>query len=399
VPGFEPHTGPKSFADKYGTGLTGDHDQIAVSMLDYIRQTTMNDGNLPWNCQFSIICPGNPAEGYGQITPLSTIGGPKWRPGQPLADGDRCGARGFRRVMTISEVALIFTCRAQAVRAGDTVKIIGKPSAENRSRLIEPGDREIEAGILVEGFVPAQGWTDYRPYCSIALGGTPPAGSPALSTPCTTAGKINLNHPLVPFSNLRRATGIHALLKAERIMAIPDTASAEYKDTQHFSTERWRHHIDDGATLRTIDADVFSKGRVFLSATELCKHYLVPEGQEGTRAAMSAFWSRHRLTGDNTRERPYANLIGRLTTRSNVYRVHFIAQSIRQPAAPDRAGFDAARDTISGEFAGDAVVERFIDPADPDLPDYAAEIAAGGTPPPLDSFYSWRITAFKQLTR
>ncbi len=75
APGFVPPSGPRSFADKYGAGLDGDRDQIVVSMLDYIRQTNMNDGNLAWNQQFSIICPGVPEQGYGQITPCPPWGG------------------------------------------------------------------------------------------------------------------------------------------------------------------------------------------------------------------------------------------------------------------------------------------------------------------------------------
>ncbi len=776
APGFEPASGPRTFGEKYGTGLDGDRDQILVSMLDWIRQTNMNDGNLEWNAQFSVICPGLPEQGYGQITPLTTLGGAGWKPSQPLSEKDQRSARGFGRMMTVSELALVFSCRAMVVATPDGQEIVGKPTSGNRARLTTVGDREVEVGLLVEGFVPAQGWTDYRPYCSLSLGGTPADGSAleigtrvpemtlngqplelptsrflrsantgkespgawiawggatgprcftsnviafkpvvvaaqtplafsgshgtdedgrvnslrlglyddpasgtasgtagngdlvqvvafelpqlrglpapelpmdedavfpleerfqqsirtgrlvgstdvvqslvprhgdyrlvaaerrvpvqtfvphprwgldrfahslrepwmerqavqstplvdgfipglkmpaalapdfpvdrrdagafdalrrdggargparpeitgdfdngvagasdgafinraddgdltgykhgtayfdapatdpmavpkpskaafspnrlmpsaamfgslptgvragvpwqtllfrpqekldpgawspqtdhygwktprdhlfldlfwmptvepyALSTPFATAGKINLNHQILPFRHIRRATALHALLKSEKLMAIPDTASESYKQPGHYSTGKWRHYIDADATIRRWDEDVAAKGRAFLSPTEICEHYLVPEGQGNRREQLAAFWKKHRLTGDNTRERPYANLLGRLTTRSNTYRVHFVAQAIQQvKGSAAGGGFDSRRDRVTGEFAGTAVVERHVDPNDPDLPDYAKEIASGGTPPPLDAFHSWRITSFQQL--
>ena len=784
APGFAPRSGPRSFGEKYGTGLDGDRDQILVSMLDYIRQTNMNDGNLEWNYQFSIICPGQPEQGYGQITPLSTVGGADFRVTRPLTPEERHGARGIGRILTISEVALIFSCRAIAVDDGKGgVTVRGRPTALNKRLLTKAGDREVEIGLLVEGFVPAQGWTDYRPYCSLALGGTPqtdaaaeigaiappmsvsgrplelpesrtlrststgtgspgrwmawggtigarcftsnaiafkplvfssgetlifsgcgtpgsagvpnllrlgvydepeaaritgtstnadlmqivplpfpafdglplpdppPDGSspvpleeryrsaqadghlltdgdvvqslvpahgdyrliaarrmaatpdgrpdfaphplwgrvrqahslreplrgvgataatspgaagffpdlelpayavpdypvnpanrahaalnrldgmrrgpaePALtgdfdngvaavpdgayinraddgeirgysrgvpyfdapptdpmalphpskaafspnrllpgaamfgslptgvragvpwqtllfrpqeeldparwsaatdhygwktprdhlfldlfwmptvepypiSVPLATAGKINLNHVIVPFSHIHRTTALHALLKNEKVMAIPDTAAAEYKRTDGYADEQWRHYIDAAATLRRWREDVFDSNRTFLSAGEICEHYLIPEGSgASTRTDMARYWKRHRLTGDNTRERPYANLLGRLTTRSNVFRIHVVAQSLQQPGLRMGELFDRDRDTVAAEVAGSLLVERSIDPTDPDLPDYVAEIAAGRTPPPLDRFHCWRLSRFEQFSR
>ena len=63
--------------------------------------------------------------------------------------------------------------------------------------------------------------------------------------------------------------------------------------------------------------------------------YLVPEGETlGTKSGkdypkMRQFWEKHRLTGDNTKERPYANMQPRLTTKSNVFKVHMIVQTLR----------------------------------------------------------------------
>ena len=85
--------------------------------------------------------------------------------------------------------------------------------------------------------------------------------------------------------------------------------------------------------------DKFKENRLFRSPTEICEMYLVPEGETlGTKSGkdypkMRQFWEKHRLTGDNTKERPYANMQPRLTTKSNVFKVHMIVQTIRKPRA------------------------------------------------------------------
>lgn len=88
-------------------------------------------------------------------------------------------------MLTISEAALVFSCRAIAIdNQKGGVSILGKPSPANRGLLVKPGDREVEVGVLVEDHT-AQGWTDYRPYCSLALGGTPQTNATAkMATSC-----------------------------------------------------------------------------------------------------------------------------------------------------------------------------------------------------------------------
>lgn len=788
-PGFQTQDGNATFAKKYGSGTGSDREQIFVSILDYIRMINLNDANLPWNNQFSIICPGNPDQGYGQITPLSTVGGANYKASGALTEQQKHSAKGIGRMLTVSEVVFVFSCRAQV---GPDGKIQGSPSPANRAKLKTPGDRELEVGVVVEGFVPAQGWTEYRPYCSMAIGGStanganelsdsipemmlagqkmelpasralrsttsgdgppqrwlawggsagyrcftsnvlsfkplvvpstqstlnftgtagkasmlqlvlyddpssaggsgttgnadiaqviplalppfqelpvpmlpsagkaysladrftaavageefltssdvaqslvpnhgdfrllaasrqasapsfahsPNAGRPVfvphpawgttkqahslqepvqpsstaskngyfpniavpqnspdftiapydssktgllpkgnqfepatmeaifqagrldggargpcfpnvtgdfdngiarapdgpyinrpddgditgyakgnayfdvvstnpaalpkpsksafspnrllgspgmfgslptgvragvpwqtllfrpwsqanpeawnpsmdhygfktprdhllldlfwmpviepygISVPFATAGKINLNQSIAPFQYIHRTTALHALFKAEKLLAIPNSAAAEYKDPAKFSNATWRHFIDATETLKLWEMDRGGSDRPYISASEICEHYLVPEGQKGDRSAMDAFWKDHQLTGDNSKERPYTNLLSRLTTRSNVFKVFFKCQSIQKArsSAPDK--FDPAKDKVTAEFAGDAIIERTLDPTRPDLPDYAGEIAAGTTPRPLDDFYHWRITQFHQ---
>lgn len=216
-----------------------------------------------------------------------------------------------------------------------------------------------------------------------------------ISVPFATSGKINLNQRIVPFSYIQRSTALHALFKAEKMLAIPNEAADEYKHADKFASARWRHFIDAAETLKLWETERSQK-RNFLVPSEICEQYLVPEGERGTRANMEAFWKKHLLTGDNSRERPYANLLSRLTTRSNTYKVYFKAQSIRKARSSAPNTFDPAVDKIAAEFTGTTLVERMLDPTRPDLPDYAGEIAAGKTPRPLDDYYQWRINQFHQ---
>lgn len=51
----------------------------------------------------------------------------------------------------------------------------------------------------------------------------------AISQPFSTAGKINLNYQIMPFTNIKRATAILALTEAEYVKAVPNTAAQLYK--------------------------------------------------------------------------------------------------------------------------------------------------------------------------
>ncbi len=217
---------------------------------------------------------------------------------------------------------------------------------------------------------------------------TPVLEPEPLSQHFETVGKINLNHEIVPFRHITRATALHAALKAETLMAIPDEASGTYK-TGGAPQQKFRRHLDVAKTLALWRRNVFEQGQVFLTASQICEQFLVPEGLAGevSDADMAAFWSRHRLTGDNTRERPYAHLYSRLTTRSNSYRVHFIAQTLvkARSTAPDR--FDPVRDRVTATCRGSAVLRRQLDLSHPALPEDFAGVEAL----PLDRFYHWKV--------
>ncbi len=215
----------------------------------------------------------------------------------------------------------------------------------------------------------------------------------AISEPMSTAGKVNLNHQILPFSHITRATALHGVLKSEELLAIPATAGPTYK-TQ--TNSGWRHRIDAAETLRQWDQR-FIQGNLFLTESEICELFLVPHGR--TLAGMPQFWQNHALTGDNTLERPYANLYPRLTTRSNTYRVHYRVQTLRKARSTPVDTFDPDRDRIGGEYEGSALIERYLDPRDTAIPDYVYEIRQNNTAatatlealPTLDAFHRFRI--------
>ncbi|RBP38080.1 uncharacterized protein (TIGR02600 family) [Roseimicrobium gellanilyticum] len=234
----------------------------------------------------------------------------------------------------------------------------------------------------------------------------------AISEPFSTAGKINMNYRIVPFTHIKRATGLHALMKSERLLAIPTTAGATYKEYNSASGNAgWRRRINVDQTLFQWE-ERFNAGQFFKSAGEICEQFLVPEGTNISATSISslntqmrAFWNEHRLSGDNTLERPYANLYPRLTTRSNTFRVHYLVQSIRKARSGEPTTFDPEKDVVTGESQGDALIERAIDPNDPELstPDYdflgKADSGTLPTAKSLDTLYTWRIRNIRNFRR
>jgi hypothetical protein len=139
----------------------------------------------------------------------------------------------------------------------------------------------------------------------------------------------------------------------------------------------------------------FEEGRLFRSATELCEMHLVRNGERLEDYASGEFWEGHLVTGDNTRERPYTNLYAKLTTKSNTFTIHVRAQSLRKAASTEDADWAVwreGRDQQLSEFRGSSIVERFIEAADPNLPDFAT---AGDAV--VDTAYKVRVLATKKF--
>jgi uncharacterized protein (TIGR02600 family) len=247
----------------------------------------------------------------------------------------------------------------------------------------------------------------------------------AISEPFSTAGKINLNYEIAPFSYIRRATALHGALKAEEPLILPNTIAKVYKLWDHETNEEpllpsdpncqdqqvhddWlklfngqppfdklRRPIDPAKTLAQAD-ERFAAGDLFRSASEICELHLVREGESLADYRSGAIWQNALITGDNTRERPYTNLYARLTTRANTFTVHVRTQVLRQTGTADPTAWAVWREgrgQVVSEFRGSSIVERYIDPADATLADFATAPDAVADPA-----YRIRVLATKKFT-
>lgn len=229
----------------------------------------------------------------------------------------------------------------------------------------------------------------------------------AISEPFSTAGKVNMNYQIMPFSYIKRDTGVRAVLKASRIMAIPQSLSTvttlgpSYKDGQRARYEmRW--DINPDRTTGTLAGfeQKFNAGDIFRSASQICDIYLVPKQipvlstgmsyppgstPPTSYAATADWWDNFLLTGDNTREAPYGDIYARLTTKSNTYTVHYRVQSLKKVRGTAASQWIEGKDQSTGEIRGSTTVERYIDLGNPNLPDFAL-----ATSPSAEEFYKIR---------
>lgn len=237
----------------------------------------------------------------------------------------------------------------------------------------------------------------------------------AISTPLATAGRINLNHLIVPFTYINRDTGLRAAMKSQMVTVIPSPTSTKFYKTYQNpngspgsgnapSDQEVRFPIDADKTLSQFQTR-FASGDIFRSASEICSIDLVPVHSSApslpiTRTNMDAFWAAFPVTGDNVRERPYANLYPLLTTKSNTYTVHYRVQSLKQTPGGDYSTWREDRDVILGQLRGSQTIERYIDPND-SIPDYAdpAVVSTSNFPPaqPLGDFYKFRVLSSRQF--
>jgi len=277
----------------------------------------------------------------------------------------------------------------------------------------------------------------------------------AISEPFSTSGRINLNYQMMPFTHIERSTGIHGILKNMQLAAIPTgaadaaaanesggwtyTATPANGDIQNqYRTgskgngtyHEFRYDIDVEETLKGFE-ERFDTGDIFRSASEICSIFLVPrefdfdhdDRPEPSRTTeyhgsilnkpvsydtMADWWGEPTLpvpndnpqgflaTGDNTREMPYNHIYPRVTTKSNTYRVYFTVQALKQVGG-GRSTWNEDRDSVQSEYRGSAVVERYIDPNDPDLPDFATT-PLNDPDAVLDKYYRFRILETKRFS-
>lgn len=254
----------------------------------------------------------------------------------------------------------------------------------------------------------------------------------AISQPGSTAGKINLNYQMVPFRHIRRATALAAVMKSELLTAVPVNDANYYlrqppsapsseaytwfwqEDSSSRGNKFWHRQINTDATLKLFD-ERFSSGFAFISPAQICEMFLLPKQTNSSdtlvpstwpttnktlKSSIDTFWQNHALTADNLKERPYANMYPRLTTRSNTYQIHMRIQTIRKARSADPTRFVTGVDTVSSEYRGSAVIERYLDFNDPALDKSKNLDYATGNPlskPSLDELHRFRVLSQKRF--
>jgi uncharacterized protein (TIGR02600 family) len=333
----------------------------------------------------------------------------------------------------------------------------------------------------------------------------------AISEPLSTAGKVNMNYQMLPFTHIRRATALHAVMKGELFAALPNVdfsrargvregfgtngqTRPKFRDEDRYLQDpsaKWHRSIvvdrlnnENGAatsqwwvtkassqrvvgTLRQFE-ERFNFGGVdtgagpsgvgggggdkanvglgqnfrsglFRSASQICELHMIPSrvltiGNAGSTSitiggksypipgantsdenlsassldlpskrdtAMANFWKVHAGTGDNTRESVYSNLYAKLTTRSNTFRVHVRAQTLKKALRGSNIkGFVPGEDEVTGEYRGSFLLERYVEMSD--LTGPAADFTVGNPMsltehPPLDSYYRFRVIESKRF--
>lgn len=223
----------------------------------------------------------------------------------------------------------------------------------------------------------------------------------AISEPLSTAGRINLNYQIAPFTYIKRTTGLQAVLRSVKMAAIP-TTSADKAQIGRYDINAAVGDATDGTKLDgTIKGTLygfqqrFNDGDIFRSASQICDISLVPKDGKTGYDKIDDFWNLNKRTGDNVREIPYGHIYPRVTTKSNTFTVHMRVQALRRAANSPVDEWDERTGKIVGEYRGSTTIERYVDAADTTLPDFAKNNVKDS----LDRYYRFRVLATKAFVR
>jgi uncharacterized protein (TIGR02600 family) len=232
----------------------------------------------------------------------------------------------------------------------------------------------------------------------------------AISEPLSTAGRVNMNYQILPFTYIKRSTAVQAALHTEWLTAIPySVITSEARKTggpgsaADARNSRWPLNLNTNTgTLRGFE-DRFANNDIFRSAAEICSIPLVPLTEPTTPnpnySSMARWWTNYSLTGDNSKERPYARIYPKLTTKSNTYTVHYRVEVLKKsPNSATQDTWSDATDKVISTYRGSTTIERYVNPRDPGLPDYASITTLPPTgPSALPNFYKFRILGERQF--
>jgi uncharacterized protein (TIGR02600 family) len=111
----------------------------------------------------------------------------------------------------------------------------------------------------------------------------------ALSEPMSTAGKINLNYQIVPFTYIKRQTALRAALATEKIAQVSSNQANAYRGLEGLTVDGTSKPYPDNLSVIVnshypIDLDLtlsqfeskFANWDVFRSASQICEEFLVP---------------------------------------------------------------------------------------------------------------------------
>jgi hypothetical protein len=141
----------------------------------------------------------------------------------------------------------------------------------------------------------------------------------------------------------------------------------------------------------------FGSNDIFRSAAEICSISLVPTNSTWSAVTGGSFWPNYSLTGDNSKERPYARIYPKLTTKSNTYTVHYRVEVLKKQPNSKATDWNEGQDKVLSTYRGSTTIERYVNPRDPGLPDYASlTLPVTGTNA-LPNFYKFRIVGERQF--
>jgi uncharacterized protein (TIGR02600 family) len=240
----------------------------------------------------------------------------------------------------------------------------------------------------------------------------------AISETFSTAGKINMNYQIAPFSYIRRTTGVQAVLRTGGVTAISSSAS-RYTGGNYIKTDGnsgaatgLTSSTNSGApskirdqspfpvnldeTLKGFDARLSNNAALFRTASEICELPIVPVASEASYNSLQdgSWWTNWRYTGDNTKEATYNDIYPRLTTKSNTYTVHYRVQMLKKLPGGDQTTWDESKDKVASELRGSTLIERFLDP-NATYPDYATAFSTSAS---LETLYRFRVLQRSQFT-
>ena len=306
----------------------------------------------------------------------------------------------------------------------------GLYSTDTRASALHPGFGAMVNPDAASGSIPAPPYRIVPDHYMLDLFTMPIVEPYAISEPLSSQGKVNMNYQIAPFTYIHRETGVRAVLKGSRMLAIPSTTYSlqHYKSLISPDTYQFRYDInpdDKTGTLKAFE-DRFNTGDIFHSASEICSVPLVPAQIPGqsydpgvqpanpTATTLQQFWNNCRLTGDNVREEPYNDIYPRLTTKSNTYTVHVRVQTLKKVTGDQTVFLDpndttvrGAKDAVTAEYRGSYQIERYIDPnvsptraagsnTSP-FPDYATIFPAVQSNQMLSNFYKFHTIGTKQF--